>query len=60
LIEMPPMTVQQRARQKRQEKLDEIRQQVEKGTLVIRKMTPEERRRNPPPERRDSRREHRS
>jgi hypothetical protein len=57
---MPPMTVQQRAQQKRQEKLDNIRQQVETGALVIRKMTPEERRRNPPRERRDSRREHRS
>jgi hypothetical protein len=57
---MPPITLQQRAQQKRQEKLDDIREQVEKGALVIRKMTPEERRRNPPRERRDSRREHRS
>ena len=59
MIEMPPMTVQQRAQQKRQEKLDNIRQQVEKGTLVIRKMTPEERRRNPPPKKRATKREHR-
>jgi hypothetical protein len=57
---MPPMTIQQRARQKRQEKLDDIRQQVEKGALVIRKMTPEERRRNPPRATRDSKRDHRS
>jgi hypothetical protein len=54
------MTLQQRAQQKRQEKLDDMRQQVEKGTLVIRKMTPEERRRNPPRERQDSKRGHRS
>jgi signal recognition particle GTPase len=60
LIEIPPMTLQQRAQQKRQERLDDMRQQVKKGTLVIRKMTPEERRRNPPRERRDIRRERRS
>ena len=53
------MTVQQRAQQKRQEKLDNIRQQVETGALVIRKMTPEERRRNPPPKKRATKREHR-
>jgi hypothetical protein len=59
-MEMPPTTIQQRAQQKREQKLDDIRQQVEKGTLVIRKMTPEERGGNPPRERRDSRPEHRS
>ena len=53
------MTLQQRAQQKRQEKLDNIRQQVETGALVIRKMTPEERRRNPPRKRRDSKRDDR-
>jgi hypothetical protein len=59
-MEMPPTTIQQRAQQKREQKLDDIRQQVEKGTLVIRKMTLEERRRNPSPKKRATKREHRS
>jgi hypothetical protein len=36
------------AEQKRQAKLDLVREQVESGSLVIRKMTREERRRYPP------------
>jgi hypothetical protein len=36
-------TQQQRQAEKRQEKLDEIEQQVKEGTLVIRKMTAAER-----------------
>ena len=48
LTEMPPQTHWQRQRRKREELLDDIRKQVEKGTLVIRKMTAEERRANPP------------
>lgn len=40
-------TTRQRAEEKRQEKLEAVRQQVESGTLVIRKMTEEERGRYP-------------
>ncbi len=47
---MPPTTHQQREQLKREQKLDQIKEQVEKGTLVIRKMTAEERRLNPPRE----------
>ena len=39
---------QQRAEEKRQEKLAEIEQQVKDGTLVIRQMTEKERAKNPP------------
>jgi hypothetical protein len=39
---------QRRAEEQRQTKLDEIRQQIEAGTLVVRKMTREERKRFPP------------
>jgi hypothetical protein len=38
----------QKADEKRQAKLDLVREQVESGSLVIRKMTDEERRRYPP------------
>jgi hypothetical protein len=38
----------ERAEQKRQAKLDLVREQLESGSLVIRKMTDEERRRYPP------------
>jgi hypothetical protein len=38
----------ERAEEKREAKLDLIREQVESGTLVIRKMTAAERRRYPP------------
>jgi hypothetical protein len=41
-------TSRQRAEEKRLAKLDLVRQQVESGDLVIRKMTDEERRRYPP------------
>jgi hypothetical protein len=41
-------TARERAEQKRQEKLDMVREQVESGSLVIRKMTTEERRQYPP------------
>ena len=37
-----------RAEAKRQEKLDLIKEQVEEGSLVIRKMTAKERKANPP------------
>ncbi len=42
-------TARERAMEKRQEKLDLVREQVESGTLTIRQMTAEERRRYPPP-----------
>jgi len=42
-------TARERAEEKRQEKLEFVREQVENGGLVIRQMTEEERRRYPPP-----------
>jgi hypothetical protein len=45
-------TTREKAEEKRQAKLESVREQVENGGLVIRKMTEEERRRFPPrPER---------
>jgi hypothetical protein len=41
-------TARERAEEKRAEKLELVRQQVESGSLVIRQMTAEERRRYPP------------
>ena len=41
-------TPQERAAQKRQEKLDQIQAQLSSGELVIRQMTPDERERNQP------------
>jgi hypothetical protein len=41
-------TARERAEEKRQEKLDLVREQVESGGLVIRQMTDEERERYPP------------
>ena len=41
-------TSRERAEEKRQEKLDLVREQVESGALVIRQMTEKERRRYPP------------
>lgn len=41
-------TTRERAEEKRQEKLDLVRQQLESGSLVIRQMTKEERRQYPP------------
>jgi len=40
-------TTRERAEEKRQEKLAGVREQVERGSLVIRKMTDEERARYP-------------
>jgi anti-sigma28 factor (negative regulator of flagellin synthesis) len=39
---------QQRAEEKRQEKLDAIQEQIKDGTLKVRKMTAKERKENPP------------
>jgi anti-sigma28 factor (negative regulator of flagellin synthesis) len=41
-------TQQQRSEERRQEKLDLIREQIEAGTLVVRKMTRAERAKFPP------------
>lgn len=41
-------TTRQRAEEKRQAKLDLVREQVDNGSLVIRPMTEEERRKYPP------------
>jgi hypothetical protein len=43
-------TTRERAEEKRAEKLEMVREQVESGSLVIRKMTDEERQRYPPVE----------
>lgn len=53
-------TQKERAEEKRREKLADIQDQVDRGELSIRQMTPEERKKNPPkrrePKRRDSKR----
>ena len=41
-------TTRERAEEKRAEKLEQVKEQVENGSLVIRQMTDEERRRYPP------------
>jgi hypothetical protein len=41
-------TARERAEEKRQEKLDGVRDQVTNGSLVIRQMTEEERQKYPP------------
>lgn len=41
-------TARERAEEKRQEKLEHVREEVASGSLVIRQMTDEERRRYPP------------
>lgn len=46
-----PKTVQERQQRQREEKLEQIREQVQAGTLVIRKMTAKERAQNPARER---------
>jgi hypothetical protein len=46
----------ERAEEKREEKLELVREQVKNGSLVIRQMTDEERRRYPPRPPRDKRR----
>jgi len=49
-------TAHERQEEKRQVKFAEIREQVEAGKLVIRKMTPEERKKFPPRPRAKTRR----
>ena len=41
-------TTRERAEERRQAKLEMVQEQVQDGSLVIRKMTDEERRKNPP------------
>ena len=48
--ERPPGKQQQRAQEKHEAKLQDIREQVAEGRLVIRQMTQEERERYPPRE----------
>jgi hypothetical protein len=40
---MPPKSAREREEAKRQEKLAAMQKQIDDGTLVVRKMTPEER-----------------
>jgi hypothetical protein len=49
-------TQQERAAEKRQQKLEAVQEQVRSGSLTIRKMTPEERKENPPAPPREKRR----
>lgn len=52
-------TTRERAEEKRQAKLELVQEQVDSGSLVIRKMTAEERRQYPPrpaPPKKDARR----
>jgi aryl carrier-like protein len=49
-------TPKERADEKRQEKLADIQDQVDRGLLSIRKMTPAERKANPPRQRKDKKR----
>jgi hypothetical protein len=44
----PAKSTRERAVERRQAKLDQVQEQVENGTLVIRQMTEEERLRYPP------------
>ncbi len=44
-------SVRQRQEERRDEKLREVRRQIEDGSLVVRKMTPAERAAHPPKER---------
>ena len=41
-------TAQQRAEERRREKLADVQQQIDDGTLTVRRMTAEERAENPP------------
>jgi hypothetical protein len=45
---VPVKTPKERADEKRREKLADIQDQVERGELSIRQMTPDERKKNPP------------
>jgi hypothetical protein len=45
---MPAKSTRERAEEKRQAKLENVRDEVEKGSLIIRQMTDEERRLYPP------------
>lgn len=41
-------TVREQQDKRREDKLKQVQQQVDEGSLVIRKMTPDERKANPP------------
>lgn len=47
-LSMPMKSSRERAEEKREAKLESVREQVENGTLVIRQMTDQEREENPP------------
>jgi hypothetical protein len=49
-------TQKERAEEKRREKLADIQEQVDRGELSIRQMTPKERKENPPKQREPKRR----
>ena len=44
-------TVREQQDKRREDKLKQVQEQVDEGSLVIRKMTKEERKKNPPKER---------
>jgi hypothetical protein len=56
LASYKPKSSQERAAERRREALDNIRRQIEAGTLIVRQMTPAERKRFPPPVRPASKR----
>jgi len=53
---MPDKTSRERAADRRRQKLEDIQQQIETGTLTVRQMTPAERERHPPSDRATPRR----
>jgi hypothetical protein len=48
---LPGKTVRQRQAERRRQKLEDMQQQIEAGTLTVRQMTPAERKRHPPSDR---------
>jgi hypothetical protein len=48
---LPTKASRQREAERRRQKLEDIREQIEAGTLTIRQMTPAERKRHPPSDR---------
>jgi hypothetical protein len=53
---LPAKTVRQRQAERRRQKLEDMQQQIEAGTLTVRQMTPSERERHPRPKRSPARR----
>jgi len=52
---VPVKSQKQRDEERRRQKLAEMQEQIDEGTLTVRKMTPKERKENPPRPRRTDR-----